>query len=392
MVDALVRRLFLPVNARIAVVRPRENGTRRPSVSVVIPCYNYGRYLPQCVSSALDQQGVRVEVLLIDDASPDGSAEVARQLSAADPRVRAICHTENRGHIATYNEGLAQVTGDYVVLLSADDLLTPGCLARAAALMEAYPSVGLTYGFPVDFSDNHRPPARTTTRSWIIWPGHDWLAHRCKLGQNVIRSPEVMLRTSVLRQIGGYRADLPHAADFELWMRAATVCDIGYVAGADQAYYRIHASNMHHSTFDMVDDFAQRLASYDAVFTECSHRLEYPGALQDMAHRAVARRALNQAMRDIAHRALARKAPSGTIRELSRNALGGESVSDYTAFALKAWPGARDLPEWRALDKLASSPEGTDSTARLGPALMTRMAARKLKTRARLMSKRMAGV
>ncbi|HEY2129224.1 MAG TPA: glycosyltransferase [Streptosporangiaceae bacterium] len=389
MLDALTRRLFLPAKAGIKVVRPHGSGGRRPSVSVVIPCYNYGRYLPQCSASALGQEGVDVDVLIIDDASPDGSGKVARKLAAGDARVRAICHPENRGHIATYNEGLAQVTGDYVVLLSADDLLVPGCLARAASLMEQYPSVGLTYGFPVDFTDSHLPAPRTTARNWIIWPGHSWLTHRCKLGQNIIRSPEVVLRTSVLREIGGYRADLPHAADFELWMRTATVADIGYVAGADQAYYRNHASNMHHSTFDMVDDFAQRLASFDAVFAECSGRLEDPAALQDMAHRALARRALNQAMRDAAHRALARSAVSRKVRESSQGAVGGEAASDYTAFALKAWPGARSLPEWRALGRLADTGEGA---ARLRPALMARMAIRKLGTRARLGSKRMAGV
>ena len=58
-----------------------------PRVSVVIPCYNYGRYLPDAVASALDQDGLDVDVLVVDDASPDDSAEVARRLAAADPRV-----------------------------------------------------------------------------------------------------------------------------------------------------------------------------------------------------------------------------------------------------------------------------------------------------------------
>src|SRR5689334_12258407 len=108
----------------------------RPSVTVVIPCYNYGHYVGTAVRSVLDQPGVDVDVILTDDASTDGSAEVVRELAAADPRVRAILHRRNFGHIATYNEGLEQATGDYVVLLSADDALTPGSLARAAALLE----------------------------------------------------------------------------------------------------------------------------------------------------------------------------------------------------------------------------------------------------------------
>ena len=60
----------------------------RPLVTVVIPCYNYGHFLPAAVASALDQRGVDVEVIIVDDASSDGSADVARELADRDPRVR----------------------------------------------------------------------------------------------------------------------------------------------------------------------------------------------------------------------------------------------------------------------------------------------------------------
>ena len=97
------------------------------SVSVVIPCYRYGHFLADCVRSVLDEQpGVDVRVLIIDDASPDDSADQARKLAAADPRITVQVHEANRGHIATYNEGLLEwADGDYSVLLSADDRLTP---------------------------------------------------------------------------------------------------------------------------------------------------------------------------------------------------------------------------------------------------------------------------
>ncbi len=122
---------------------------RRPTVSVVVPCYRYGHYLPGAVRSVLDQTDVDAEVLIVDDASPDDSGEVAEALAAADPRIRVLRHAENKGHIATYNDGLEAVDGEYVVLLSADDLLPPGSLGRATALMEANPSVGMVYGHPL---------------------------------------------------------------------------------------------------------------------------------------------------------------------------------------------------------------------------------------------------
>jgi cellulose synthase/poly-beta-1,6-N-acetylglucosamine synthase-like glycosyltransferase len=63
-----------------------------PRVSVVIPCYRYGVYLPAAVASALDQADLDVDVLIVDDASPDDSAKVAEELASADPRVDVLVH------------------------------------------------------------------------------------------------------------------------------------------------------------------------------------------------------------------------------------------------------------------------------------------------------------
>ena len=71
---------------------------------------------------------------------------MARGLADEHDAVSVIVHTENKGHIATYNDGLAAASGKYVVLLSADDLLAPGALARSSALMEWNPSVSFVYG------------------------------------------------------------------------------------------------------------------------------------------------------------------------------------------------------------------------------------------------------
>ena len=74
-------------------------------VDVIVPCYNYGRFLRECVESVLGQP-VDVRVLIIDDASTDDTPEVAAALAAEDARVEFRRHAVNRGHIATYNEGL----------------------------------------------------------------------------------------------------------------------------------------------------------------------------------------------------------------------------------------------------------------------------------------------
>src|SRR3982751_726042 len=121
------------------------------TVDAIIPCHNYGHLLEDAVRSVLAQEDVTVRVLILDDASTDKTPAVAAEL-ARDLRVESRRHAINRGHIRTYNEGLEWVQADYVLLLSADDVLTPGSLARAVRVMQAHPDVVLTYGRDIAFS------------------------------------------------------------------------------------------------------------------------------------------------------------------------------------------------------------------------------------------------
>lgn len=265
----------------------------RPRVSVVVPCYNYGHFLPECVQGVLDQDGVDVEVLIIDDASPDGSAAVARRIADGDPRVSLIEHRVNAGHLATYHEGLAAAEGDYVVLLSADDLVTPGSFQRAAALLEAHSEVVMVHGFAQTFWDEPPPPPRTEVRSWSVWPGSEWIGRVSLAGGNPVATPEVMMRTVAMHKLGDYDPRVPHAADFLMWLRAAALGSIGRVNGVDQACYRVHGSNMHVQQFAGADtDLRQRHEAFEIFFDEDGRDLPEAARWRSAARMAVAREAL----------------------------------------------------------------------------------------------------
>ena len=151
-------------------------------IDVFIPCYNYGRFLSQCVNSVLGQVGVDVRVLVIDDASPDNTAEVAAALARENPRVTILRHRTNKGHINTYNEGIEWASADYMLLLSADDYLLPGALSRAANLMDAHPEVGFTFGNVIELSDSgNETPIKsiieeTNRRANAFWKGANSLS------------------------------------------------------------------------------------------------------------------------------------------------------------------------------------------------------------------------
>jgi glycosyltransferase involved in cell wall biosynthesis len=303
----------------------------RPTVDVVIPCYNYARFLRACVKSVLDQPGVDVRVLIIDDTSSDETPEVVAELTR-DPRVEGRRHEVNRGHIATYNEGLLEwAKADYTVLLSADDLLAPGALARAAEVFEANPNVGMVYGRVVYYSDHDdlpsviAPPAGRT-----VWSGVDWIEARCRTGQNVLSSPEAVVRTSVQQEVGGYRPDLPHAGDLEMWMRIAAVSDIGYVRGKPAAYYRVHQQSMMRTRFSsLFADLEQRQAVFERFFGE---HPDLPPRLRSLANRSIAKDALWRA-----------------VRAYDRDKLAEIPVDELEAFARRVYAGVERLPEYRAL-------------------------------------------
>ena len=264
------------------------------SVSVVIPCYKYGHFLEEAVTSVLDdQEGVDVRVLIIDDASPDDSAEMARKIAARDPRVEVIVHASNKGNIATFNEGLLEwADGDYCVLMSADDRLTPGALRRARDLLDAHPGVGFVYGHPLWIMDGAPlPTARTRVRGWSVWPGRWWLERRFRDAENPITSPEVIVRTSLQKRVGGYDARLPHAADMEMWMRLAANADVGFVRGVDQAYYRLHEQNMRKAYNALMDLRGRRLV-FQTVLERYGDRWPEARRLSDLVRHALGREAL----------------------------------------------------------------------------------------------------
>jgi len=235
---------------------------------VVVPCYRYGHFLETSVGSVLREQEVRLEVIVIDDASDDGSAEVARAIADRDPRVRVVVHEENAGHIATYNEGLDEAKGDYVVLLSADDALADGALARAVSLMQHHPNVGMVYGHAISFT-GAPPETDGRARSWTVWDGAGWLAGLCRRSSNPVVTPTVVLRREAWEQVGRYDDRVPHAADMLLWFQVAARWDIGRVDNDAQGLYRVHGSNMHLTQYaGMLRDLQEQREVLRILFEE----------------------------------------------------------------------------------------------------------------------------
>ena len=239
-------------------------------IDVIVPCYRYGRYVHACVESILGQSLKDSRVLIIDDASPDDTPEVANELVRSDRRVEYIRHATNRGHIATYNEGLEWISAEYALLLSADDYLLPGAFERAVGLMDAHAELVMTHGKGIQLHDDVLPPqfiARESgeqgARNWSIIAGTDFIAQG--LAGNRVVTATAVVRTEIQKRVGGYRVDLPHAGDMEMWFRFASQGEIGEIL-TPQAVYRKHADAMSVNYTHKIGDIEQRKLTFDILF------------------------------------------------------------------------------------------------------------------------------
>ena len=97
-----------------------------PAVSVIVPVYNAGRHLPRCVQSIQSQTMRDLEIILVDDGSTDGSAQLCEELASADDRIR-VFHKKNGGVSSARNFGIEKAKGEYLLFVDADDLSIPIC-------------------------------------------------------------------------------------------------------------------------------------------------------------------------------------------------------------------------------------------------------------------------
>jgi glycosyltransferase involved in cell wall biosynthesis len=210
-------------------------------VSFFVQAYNTEAFVAQCLASILEQRGAYdIEVLVIDDASTDGTAREIERFT--DERIEIRQHAHNKGAIATANEGYLSVTGELIVRVDSDDRLRPDFLERMVPPLVEEPSRGLAYGdvATIDLAGRVTRPAGLIRRDGRPASGDEFLP---LLMENFIPAPSTIVRREALLPL------LPIPArfrflDWYLTTGIAQTWDCCYV-DAVVADYRVHAGNMH---------------------------------------------------------------------------------------------------------------------------------------------------
>jgi glycosyltransferase involved in cell wall biosynthesis len=210
----------------------------RPTFSIVVPCYNYGPFLTQAIESVLVQARDDVEVIVVDDASTDDSAAIAKSFG---PPVRVIELSVNSGPGAAWGVGIGASRGSLLCKLDADDWQLPGFLDRVAREFDRDERVGLV-ATGVHLYTEGEPTAvlqRLTTTD-EVWDEHE--LRRQLLRKFFVRMPGTCLRRSA---IGDHvpRSDLRMGEDWEFFLRVTQGWRCSVVRDP-LAVYRIHPASL----------------------------------------------------------------------------------------------------------------------------------------------------
>jgi glycosyltransferase involved in cell wall biosynthesis len=203
-------------------------------VSIVTPSFNQVSFLEQTLRSVLEQDYPRIEYIVIDGASTDGSADIIKKyalesdslLSRSQKRASGIhkidfwVSEKDSGQAEAINKGLARATGDIVAWINSDDFYFPGAIASAVKAFEFHPDAGLVYGDTVAVDEKGE---------FIHFPKYAQWSLEDLLTFNIIGQPAVFMRRDVLLKAGFLDPSFHFLLDHQLWIRMASHAPMVYV-------------------------------------------------------------------------------------------------------------------------------------------------------------------
>ncbi len=214
----------------------KESKKTRPKVSVVVPAYNLAQYLPATLDAVKAQTEQDWECIIVDDASPDDTAKIARRYRKEDKRFRLVRNKENKYLAGSLNAGISKAKGKFILPLDADNLIAPRTLELLSEKLHTNRNLHITYGSvlfvdedgitPTIYQGNENNPGHSG------WPPPfraEWqvTAHATDGRPANLVPSTAMFRREVWELIGGYRRRYRTAEDADFWTRATSY---GFVA------------------------------------------------------------------------------------------------------------------------------------------------------------------
>jgi glycosyltransferase involved in cell wall biosynthesis len=239
-----------------------------PKVSVIVPIYNQAPFIRETVDSVLAQDYPSVELVLSDDGSTDGTADILSEYAEREPeRVNVVASERNTGIAGAFNRALDAHTGEYIAWLGGDDVMLPGKLSRQVALLESHPgAIGCCHDAEVFDSASGRAYGRFTE----VYNGRRGVRDG---GVELLLDPAYLMLPSTMMvrssAVSGLRFD-PRVRVSNDWLFDIELFQRGEVVGLDDvlARYRRHQSNATSEVSDVLEDALVVLAIAEARYPQ----------------------------------------------------------------------------------------------------------------------------
>ncbi|ADN78359.1 glycosyltransferase family 2 protein [Geobacter sulfurreducens] len=208
-----------------------------PTVSVIIPTYNGGKYICQTINSILSQEYLDYEILVVDDGSEEDMLAI---LSSFGDKIKYV-HKKRSGPADTRNYGIRLSVGEYIAFLDHDDIWWPNKLKVQVDIMDSNPNCSLVYSYPelIDADGNkiiNEPPSYFPSGNVF----YDFIKYN-----RITTFSATLIRRSIFEQTG-LLDDSPEVLtcdDYDLWLRIADISEVIYSPGR-LVQYRIHPGNL----------------------------------------------------------------------------------------------------------------------------------------------------
>ena len=201
---------------------------KEPTVTIVVPCYNYGHYLADTLKNIQQQEYESWECIIVDDGSTDDSGAIAAEFTSTDSRYRYV-YQQNKGLSAARNFGISESRGKYIQFLDSDDFIHPAKIKQQLTILERNKEFDITYGNSLFFFDNDlkklyfsRKKGTTVSGSnslRISGRGHSIL--KKFLINNIMEVSCALIKKQLIIQTGGFDETYKSYEDWKFWIECA---------------------------------------------------------------------------------------------------------------------------------------------------------------------------
>jgi glycosyltransferase involved in cell wall biosynthesis len=211
-----------------------------PLVSIIIASYNHQEYITEAIQSVLDQTFQDFEIVIVDDASTDGTVKEIRKFN--DSRIKLFCSEKNEGQFATVRKGIEISSGKYIAILNSDDAFFPEKLEKQVHFLDENPSFGAVFSYAqlIDddgnffFNRNHfyNNVFVQHNRSRYEWLNFFFFKGNCFI------HPSILIRKECHNILGNYKEHFTQISDYEFWVRLCFKWEI-YIIQENLTKFRI---------------------------------------------------------------------------------------------------------------------------------------------------------